>query len=172
METINKFLKDKTPFAVVQYFESLKSLKTESYKVYELIYLNSKKKLGYKNISELEVDFVKRNTQIFKLVEDTKNGKVYECNNFKNYYKENAIIEIPVLIYYKKEIEDYVNNIKDENIQKHFKEKMFDLKKIKERSIVFRECLKEFNMIFEPAPKPTTKPKKKPKPKQKENKDE
>ena len=52
--TISKLLKEKTPFAVMQYFESLKALKSQTNKAYELIYVNDKKKLGYKLLTERE----------------------------------------------------------------------------------------------------------------------
>ena len=149
METINKFLKSKTPFAVIQYFEFLKSLKTEKNKAYQLVYVNSKKKLGYKPINEIEIDFVKRNPQIMKMVHDTEDGRVYEYNDFKIYKEANVIEEMPVLTYNKKEIDEYIKNIKDEKTKKYFTVEVYKHKYVKEKSVRFRECLKEFGLIYE-----------------------
>ena len=149
METINKFLKAKTPFAVIQYFEFLKSLKTEKNKAYQLVYVSSKKKLAYKTINESEIDFVKRNPQIMKMVHNTEDGRVYEYNNFKIYKEANVIEEMPVLSYSKKEIDEYIKNIKDEKTKKYFTDEVYKHKYVKEKSLRFRECLKEFGFVYE-----------------------
>lgn len=153
MVTINKLLKDKTPFAVMQYFEYLKTLKSEKNKCYELIYVTDKKKLGYKFLTDNEINFVKRNPNIMKLVLDTSDGRIFEYNKFKDYKEANVVIEIPVLTFYKSEIVEFIKNLEDETIKAYFQSNIFKFKKIKERSEKFKECLKNFNLVYEKKPK-------------------
>jgi len=153
MVSINKLLKDKTPFAVMQYFEWLKSAKSQTNKVYELIYLTSKKKLGYRLLNENEIFFVKTHPNIFELAHDTNNGRIYEYNDFKKYKEENMIVEVPTLVFRKNEMETFIKGIEDEEIRKHIHDTVFLSNKPKERSEAFINCLKEFKMVYEPKPK-------------------
>lgn len=148
--TISKLLKERTPFAVMQYFESLKSLKSQTNKAYELIYVNDKKKLAYKLLTEREIYFVKSNPKVMKIVLDNKDGRVYEYNNFKQYKEENVIVEIPTLTFKKKEMEEYIESLNDKTIRDYFMLNVFESSKIpKERSLKFIECLKEFGLVYE-----------------------
>jgi hypothetical protein len=74
---------------------------------------------------------------------------VYEYNDFKIYKEANVIEEMPVLTYTKKEIDEYIKNIKDEKIKKYFTEEVYKYKYVKEKSLRFRECLKEYGLIYE-----------------------
>lgn len=147
MTTIPTLLKEKTPFAVIQYFESLKSLKSQTNKVYELVYVTDKKKLGYKQLSEREIHFVKRHPAL-KVVVDTKDGRVYEFNDFKTYKEANVEFEIPTLTFGKKEIEEYINLLKND-IKEFFTANVFQYKKPKERSDEFKKCLRLFELTYE-----------------------
>jgi hypothetical protein len=89
---VKNLLKQNTPFAVMQYFVSLKSSKKETSKVYELMYLNStKKSLLYKILTQEEISFIKENNDKIKLIIKNEDGKIYEFNNFKKYKEENKV---------------------------------------------------------------------------------
>ena len=81
MSRVNKLIETQTPFAVMQYFESFKGSKRETNRVYELIYLNSKKTNSFKILNKNE------------LVISNDYGSIYEFNDFKEYYNKNAIKE-------------------------------------------------------------------------------
>ena len=91
MSNIKELLKNETPFAVMQYFERFKGSKSETVKKYELIYINKRKEVAYKLISNEEINIVK-NTKDIKVVIDNIDGKIYEFNNFKE-YKESLNIQ-------------------------------------------------------------------------------
>lgn len=93
MSRVNKLIETHTPFAVMQYFESFKGSKRETNRVYELIYLNSKKLLSFKVLNKNEIAFLKSNPDKIKLVITNDYGSVYEFNDFKNYHNKNAIKE-------------------------------------------------------------------------------
>jgi len=90
MSNIKELLKNETPFSVMQYFESFKGSKKETYKKYELIYLNKRKEVAYKLLSNEEINIVK-NTKNIKVVIDNADGKIYEFNNFKEYKESLGI---------------------------------------------------------------------------------
>ena len=84
MSNIKELLKNNTPFAVMQYFERFKGSKTETVKKYELIYLNKRKEISYKLLSNEEINIVKNEKNI-KIVIDNNDGKIFEYNYFKEY---------------------------------------------------------------------------------------
>jgi len=90
MSNIKELLKNETPFAVMQYFERFKGSKSETVKKYELIYLNKRKEVAYKLLSNEEINIVK-NTKNIKVVIDNADGKIYEFNNFKEYKESLGI---------------------------------------------------------------------------------
>jgi hypothetical protein len=92
VKQIDNFLKTQTPFAVIQYFESLKISKRETYKKYELMFVNVKNDVVFRLLEKDEIDFIKANTDQIKLVLDVELGKVYEFKNFKEY--KNKITNI------------------------------------------------------------------------------
>lgn len=92
VKQIDNFLKTQTPFAVIQYFESLKISKRETYKKYELMFVNVKNDVVFRLLEKDEIDFIKANTDQIKLVLDVELGKVYEFKNFKEY--KNQITNI------------------------------------------------------------------------------
>jgi vacuolar-type H+-ATPase subunit H len=91
MKELKQMLRENTPFAVMQYFESFKSLKKETHKKYELIYINHRKEISYKLLDQNEIYFVKQNLDKIKLIIDYADGKIYEFNNFKEYKEANNI---------------------------------------------------------------------------------
>lgn len=93
MSRINKLIETQTPFAVMQYFESFKGSKRETNRVYELIYLNSKKTNSFKILNKNKIAFLKSNIDTIKLVISNDYGSIYEFNDFKEYYNKNAIKE-------------------------------------------------------------------------------
>lgn len=86
-------LENNTPFAIMQYFESFKGNKNETYKMYEFIYLNSKKNLAFKILNKKEILFLKENTDKIKIIIDNKDGRIYDFNNFKEYKETNCVID-------------------------------------------------------------------------------
>lgn len=79
---IQKLLENNTPFAIVQYFETVRDVTGISNKVYELIYLNPEDKLKHKIIdNKLALEIIPE----LKKVLDTKDGCVWEYLNFKEY---------------------------------------------------------------------------------------
>lgn len=91
MKELKQMLRENTPFAIMQYFESFKSLKKETHKKYELIYINHRKEISYKLLDQNEIYFVKQNLDKIKLIIDYADGKIYEFNNFKEYKEANNI---------------------------------------------------------------------------------
>lgn len=91
MKELKQMLRENTPFAVMQYFESFKSLKKETHKKYELIYINHRKEISYKLLDQNEIYFVKQNLDKIKLIIDYADGRIYEFNNFKEYKEANNI---------------------------------------------------------------------------------
>jgi hypothetical protein len=89
MKKIESLLEKNTPFAVMQYFEKFKGSSKETYKNYELIYINSSKEIAFKILNRNEVSFVKENLDKIKLIIDNKDGRIYEFNKFKEYKEAN-----------------------------------------------------------------------------------
>lgn len=88
---VKELLENNTPFSVMQYFESFRGSKKETYKKYELIYVDKRKKLAFKILTQEEISFVKENTDKIKLIIDNKYGRIYEFNKFKEYKEANVI---------------------------------------------------------------------------------
>lgn len=79
---IQKLLETNTPFAIVQYFETIVGVSGMSNKKYELIYLNSEDELKFKIIdNKLALETIPK----LKKVLDTEDGCVWEFRNFKEY---------------------------------------------------------------------------------------
>jgi hypothetical protein len=91
MTRLQTLVEKNTPFAVMQYFQSLKSSKQEVNKKYELIYINSNKEVAYSILESEEINYLKTNLGIIKLIIKNKDGKIFEFNNFKK-HKENLEI--------------------------------------------------------------------------------
>jgi len=90
-EQIEQMLESNTPFAVMQYFESFKGLKKETYKKYELIYINKRKEIAFKILDQETIAFVKKNPDKIKLIIDNKDGRIYEFNKFKEHKEKNFL---------------------------------------------------------------------------------
>jgi hypothetical protein len=89
MIDVRKMLENNTPFSVMQYFEKFKGSKEESYKKYELIYINENKEIAFKILNRDEISFVKENLEKIKLIIDNKDGRIYEFNKFKEHKEAN-----------------------------------------------------------------------------------
>jgi len=93
---IKSLYREKTPFAVMQYFVKFKASKSETRKAYELIYIDldnpneDNLRLSYKVLSRPEVSFLMQNLETIPAVIDNEDGKIYEFNNFKE-HKEKLI---------------------------------------------------------------------------------
>ena len=96
MKKIEQLFKNNTPFSIMMYFESLKSNKKETNKVYELMQIkdgidkNGKefKYISFVVLKKEEVSFIKQNLNKFKEVINSKDGLIWEFNNFKAYKEE------------------------------------------------------------------------------------
>ena len=83
MRKIKHFLKTDTPFAIIQYYESLKSTRREKLKQYELIYLNEQNELDFIVLNTKGILFFKQHLDKIKPIIENGYGSVYEFNNFK-----------------------------------------------------------------------------------------
>ncbi len=90
---IEKFINQKKPFAVIKYNEWLKTDKSQSRQIYEIIYIEKRVcatgKMLYvtgKTLKEEALEVFKKNISLFKLVLNNQDGQVYEFNGFKNYH--------------------------------------------------------------------------------------
>mgnify|MGYP003563199415 FL=1 len=86
MKRIEKFLKEKKPFAVMQSFETFIGIQN---KVYEILFIQDNNFLTLK-MSKNEIDLFKENINLFELKKDTKDGRIYEFNSFKNVFIESG----------------------------------------------------------------------------------
>ena len=91
MSKLKKLIDNKTPFAVMEYYYWCNSLKAETRKDYELIFINHANELAYKKLDDLDKHFFKRNKDKMGLVVDNKHGKVYEFLNFKAFKQANKV---------------------------------------------------------------------------------
>lgn len=57
---LKKFIETRTPFAVVQYFESLKHTTGDFHKKYEVIHINTKKVVMFTKLEGEHLDFFKK----------------------------------------------------------------------------------------------------------------
>ena len=93
-DNVKTLLNNNEPFAVVQYFTSLKTLKSEKHKSYEIICCNKRKDdVKYIELVDSDLEYFKNNISKFKLVIDNSDGRVYERNNFKNVYDQVMIVK-------------------------------------------------------------------------------
>lgn len=91
MSKLKKLIDNKTPFAVMEYYYWCNSIKTETIKEYELIFINSQKELAYKKLDDIDKHFFKRNKDKIVLVVENKHGKVYEFLNFKAFKEAKKV---------------------------------------------------------------------------------
>ncbi len=87
---MTKLVEKQTPFAIIQYFEFLKLAPLNKYKKYSIHYLDEHNELTYQELSDIEVEKFKNNLELFTIVQEDENGKVYEFMNFKNYHDNNV----------------------------------------------------------------------------------
>lgn len=87
---MKKYFNDNTPFAIMQYFESLKTSKQETNKKYELLYIDGKI-VRYITLKQKELTFFNENIEKFVKVLDNKDGKVFEFNSFKEYKEKTQV---------------------------------------------------------------------------------
>lgn len=88
---MTKLVEKQTPFAVIQYFEFLKVAPLNKYKKYSIHYLNEDNELTYEELSDIEVEQFKSKLELFTIVQEDENGKVYDFMNFKNYHDNNVV---------------------------------------------------------------------------------
>jgi len=82
---LTNILKSKKSFAVIQFFTSLISIKSETTKEYEIMYINAQK-VKFAKLSYNQFAYVKNEIQDLKLVVDDNAGRVWDFNNFKEKY--------------------------------------------------------------------------------------
>jgi hypothetical protein len=105
---LTNILKTKKSFAVIQFFTSLISTKSETTKEYEIMYINAKK-VKFAKLSYSQFAYIKNEIKDLKLVVDDNGGRVWDFNNFKEKYNN-----LPVLIkaQFSKEFEFEKSNVK------------------------------------------------------------
>ena len=105
---LTNILKTKKSFAVIQFFTSLISIKSETTKEYEIMYINAKK-VKFAKLSYSQFAYVKNEIKDLELVVDDNGGRVWDFNNFKEKYNN-----LPVLIkaQFSKEFEFEKSNVK------------------------------------------------------------
>ncbi len=105
---LTNILKSKKSFAVIQFFTSLISIKSETIKEYEIMYINAKK-VKFAKLSYSQFAYVKNEIKDLELVVDDNGGRVWDFNNFKEKYNN-----LPVLIkaQFSKEFEFEKSNVK------------------------------------------------------------
>jgi len=91
MKTLKTLLQENTPFAVMQYYEFLKTVREDLNKEYELIYINNKNEMTFQILNFDDIIYLKNNLDKIKLIIKNKDGRIYEFNNFKK-YKESLKI--------------------------------------------------------------------------------
>jgi len=89
---LTNILKSKKSFAVIQFFTSLISTKSETTKEYEIMYINAKK-VKFAKLSYSQFAYIKNEIKELQLVVDDNGGRVWDFNNFKEKYNN-----LPVLI--------------------------------------------------------------------------
>ena len=78
-------LKTKKSFAIIQFFTSLISIKSETMKEYEIMYIYAKK-VRFAKLSYSQFAYVKNEIEDLKLVVDDNAGRVWDYNHFKEKY--------------------------------------------------------------------------------------
>lgn len=89
---LTNILKTEKSFAIIQFFTSLISIKSETMKEYEILYINAEK-VKFAKLSYSQFAYVKNEIKDLKLVVDDNFGRVWDFNNFKEKYNN-----LPVLI--------------------------------------------------------------------------
>lgn len=89
---IEKLIKAKTPFAIMQYFVSPEFDKHNTKQVWEVLTYVQRKKAnaGYviaKYLKEKDKQFLKENKHLFTNPINNKYGAIYEYLDFKNHYE-------------------------------------------------------------------------------------
>lgn len=88
---LTNILKTKKSFAVIQFFTSLISIKSETMKEYEIMYIYAKK-VKFAKLSYSQFAYVKNEIKDLELVVNNDFGKVWDYNNFKQKYNSLPVI--------------------------------------------------------------------------------
>lgn len=88
---LTNILKTKKSFAVIQFFTSLISIKSETIKEYEIMYINLEK-VKFAKLSYSQFAYVKNEIKDLELVVNNDFGKVWDYNNFKQKYNSLPVI--------------------------------------------------------------------------------
>ncbi len=85
---VKKLVKNKMPFAVIQYYEWFKLDSSEKNKQYEFLYINEQNLIISKKIDDVRFfkEFVLNKSN---LVKSTPDGNVWEFNQFKERYDKH-----------------------------------------------------------------------------------
>ena len=88
---LTNILKTKKSFAIIQFFTSLISIKSETTKEYEIMYINAKK-VKFAKLSYTQFAYIKNEIKDLELVVDDNFGRVWDFNNFKEKYNALPVI--------------------------------------------------------------------------------
>lgn len=84
-------IKTRKSFAIIQFFTSLISIKSETMKEYEIMYIYAQK-VKFAKLSYNQYHYVKNEIKDLKLVVNNDFGKVWDYNNFKQKYNSLPVL--------------------------------------------------------------------------------
>ncbi len=88
---IERFVKAKKPFIVVQYFQWMRTVKSEQYRAYDIVFLDTNRCITSFKLTNKGLDWFRANKELFKIAKkDNEHGTIYEFNNFKQFV-ENEV---------------------------------------------------------------------------------
>lgn len=82
---IEKFIKEKKPFAIIQYYVWLHKMSSEKQREYEIIFLDKKNVQQETKLKDEDIRFFRENIHLFKKVISNLDGTVYEFMDFKKH---------------------------------------------------------------------------------------
>ena len=83
MKSLKELVSVNKPLAIVQYFEWLVTAPSETNKVYEMMTTDEDGDFISTILESDDINYLKKNIEKFDIKHDTKDGRVYEFNDFK-----------------------------------------------------------------------------------------
>jgi len=83
MRSLKELVSVNKPLAIVQYFEWLVTAPSETNKVYEMMHMDEDGDFISTILESKDINYLKNNIEKFDIKHNTKDGRVYEFNNFK-----------------------------------------------------------------------------------------
>ena len=86
---IDKLIKSHTPFIILEYYEWLKINPKERFKSYQVLYRENNNM--YLSVKQTTFSEIKNHLDCLILKKQSKDGKIYEFMEFKEYYDRNKL---------------------------------------------------------------------------------